>query len=103
MREADRQSVKGECREWGHARGKKRQCCLREGGAALGHVRWASEALASGRRGTGTDCSGEFSVLTQAREDNSGGNSSVIFVRVCCVLCGASRGSTTFPCTCCGG
>lgn len=36
---AGRQSVKGECREWGVARGKKAQCCRREGGAALGHER----------------------------------------------------------------
>lgn len=100
MREAaGRQSVKGECREWGAARGKKPQCCRREGDAALGHARRASEAPASGRRGTGTtDCGGVFSVLAQAREDNSGGRRAVIGVlvwQVCsCVVCVVLWGTT---------
>lgn len=100
MREAaGRQSVKGECREWGAARGKKAQCCCREGKAAGGHARRASEAPASGRRGTGTtDCGGAFSVLAQAREDNSGVRRAVIGVlvrRVCsCVACVVLWGTT---------
>lgn len=96
VREAGRQSVKEECREWGAARGKKPQCCRREGGAALGHVRRASEAPASGRRGTDTAYRGrEFSVLAQARKDNSGGRRGVIGVLIGVLV------ACVYACVCC--